>query len=226
MVQDESRTMTQVSLSGSSPSMSARPSFALLLVALLTGMFCALPAHAADAIRCGSRIISVEARAADILSACGEPDFRDVRSYPGPRDPGEIAESEQWTYNFGSNQLLQVLTLRNGRLVEIETDGYGFAKTGSKYCAPESINHGLSKYRLLTSCGEPLTRRNLGFVQALRPRQQRSYGGLSTSRGYYPVEVYREEWVYNFGTRYFLKVVTIDDGVVSEVENGERGFNP
>lgn len=205
--------------------MSTRPPLALSAVALLM-LACALPARASDSIRCGSRIISVEARAADILAACGEPDFRDVRSYPGPSLPGEIAESEQWTYNFGRNQLLQVMSLRNGRLVNIQTDGYGFPKNASRGCAPESIIDGQSKYRLLASCGEPLTRRNLGFVQALRPRHQHRYGGFSTSRGSYPVEVYREEWVYNFGSRYFLRVVTLDDGVVSDVQNGERGFNP
>lgn len=205
--------------------MSTRPPLALSAVALLT-LACTLPVRASDSIRCGSRIISVEARAADILAACGEPDFRDVRSYPGPGRPGEIAESEQWTYNFGRNQLLQVMSLRNGRLVNIQTDGYGFPKNGPRSCAPESIVDGQSKYRLLASCGEPLTRRNLGFIQALRPRHQHRYGGFSTSRGSYPVEVYREEWVYNFGSRYFLRVVTLDDGVVSDVQNGERGFNP
>lgn len=177
-------------------------------------------------MRCGSRIVSVEARAAEVLAACGEPQFRDVFSVPAPRRAGEIAEVEQWTYNFGRNQLLHVLKLRHGRLVDIRTDGYGFAPAAYPRCAPNRIVDGLSKYRLLASCGEPLTRRDVGFVTALKPRHRREYGGLSTSRGHYPVEVYREEWVYNFGSNAFLKIVTLDDGAVSEVENGERGFNP
>ncbi|MGQ0530192.1 MAG: DUF2845 domain-containing protein [Panacagrimonas sp.] len=187
----------------------------------------ALPeAGATDSMRCGSRIIAVEARAAEILAACGEPSFRDVFSYPGPDLPGEIAEAEQWTYNFGRNQLLHVLRLRNGRLVDISTDGYGFPESDSVRCSPHGITDGLSKYRLLRHCGEPLTRRNIGFVQGFKPRQRQRYGGLSSSRGQYAVEVYREEWVYNFGSRYLLRVVILEDGVVADVQNGERGFNP
>ncbi|MGQ0697071.1 MAG: DUF2845 domain-containing protein [Panacagrimonas sp.] len=203
------------------PDMHARFPFAAIALSVFV-----LPVSAADSIRCGSRIVSVEARAADILAACGQPDYRDVFSYPGPGASNEIADSEQWTYNFGSNQLLRVLKLRNGRLIDIESDGYGFPKAGSGRCSPTSIVDGLSKYRLVTSCGEPLTRRTVGFVNALKPAHQRRYGGFSTSRGYYSVEVFREEWVYNFGSRYLLKVVTLEDGMVAEVENGERGFNP
>ncbi len=180
---------------------------------------------ASDAMRCGSRIISVEAAAAEILAACGEPDFRDVQSV-GRQLPNEIAESERWTYNFGSNKLLHILHLRNGRLVNIETDGYGFPASRSNKCSSGFIVDGLSKYRLLEQCGEPLTRRNIGFVTALKPGRRHSFGGFSSSSDYYPVEVFREEWVYNFGNRRFLKIVTIEDGVVADVENGDHGFNP
>lgn len=183
-------------------------------------------AQAGDSMRCGSRIVSVEARAADVLAACGEPDFRDVYSYPGPSSASEVADSEQWTYNFGRNQLLQVLKLRNGRLVDIQTDGYGFPHDGARRCASDDIVDGLSKYRLFASCGEPLTRRTIGYIHALKPRYQRRHGGFTTSRGHYPVEVFREEWVYNFGSNRFLRIVTLEDGVVANVENGERGFNP
>lgn len=201
--------------------MSLRP--LLVFLALLA---LAPRAGAGDAIRCGSRIVTVEARAAEILAACGEPAFRDVYALPGPALPGEIAEREQWTYNFGRNQLLQVLSLRNGRLVDIRTDGYGFPPNPARRCASHELVEGLSKYRLLTHCGEPLTRRRLGYVRALHPRQRQRIGGWTTERGLAPVEVYREEWVYNFGSNQFLRIVRLDDGVVSEVQHGERGFNP
>ena len=203
--------------------MFARPLLAAFLLLLGPAL---PPATASDSMRCGSRIISVEARAADVLAACGEPAFRDVYSYPVPRVPGEVSDLEQWTYNFGRNQLLHVLKLRHGRLVDIRTDGYGFASTGARRCGSDSIVDGLSKYRLLASCGEPFTRRTVGYVNALHPRQRHRHGGFSPSRGHHAVEVFREEWVYNFGSNHFLKVVTLEDGVVAEVDNGERGFNP
>lgn len=199
--------------------------FMRLLPALFLLLGCAIPAQATDSMRCGSRIISVEARAADILAACGAPHYRDVFSYGVRGLPNEIAGSEQWTYNFGSNKLLHVLKLRDGRLIDIETDGYGFPR-GQLRCGPSTIVDGLSKYRLLESCGEPLTRREIGFISALKPRQLQRYGGFSTSRGHYAVEVFREEWVYNFGSRHFLKVVILEDGAVADVRNGDRGFDP
>lgn len=213
--------MTQFPRSGSGPSMLQRSWLAAFLL-LAAG----LPAQASDSMRCGSRIVSVEARAAEVLAACGEPQFRDVFSLPAPRHAGEIAAVEKWTYNFGRNQLMHVLKLRNGRLVDIYTDGYGFSPAAQPRCNASRIVDGLSKYRLLASCGEPLTRRDVGFITALQPRHRRDVGGLSLQRGHLPVEVYREEWVYNFGSNAFLKIVTLDDGVVSDVENGERGFNP
>jgi hypothetical protein len=184
--------------------------------------------YAADSMRCGSRLVSVEDRAAEILAACGEPDDREVHSYPGVADAREIAEVERWTYNFGPNQLLHVLKLRHGRLVDIETDGYGFRPGQADRCDPSALVEGLSRFRLVRSCGPPLTRRNLGYVQTYRPLPRDPYAGPRSrgTRGGYAVEVHREEWVYNFGSRYLLKIVTIEDGVVTEVDNGDRGFDP
>lgn len=196
------------------------------LLAAIAVLVATTDVHASDSLRCGSRVVTVEARAADVLSACGEPAFRDVFSHPGPQSTGELAEAEQWTYNFGSNQLLQVLRLRNGRLVDIRSDGYGFRGDGRGSCDAEAIAEGQSKYRLLASCGEPLTKRVVGYITASRPRYQRRHGAITTTYGdEYPVEVFREEWVYNFGANRFLKVVTLEDGVVAQIENGARGFN-
>lgn len=206
--------------------MFARPLLAAFLLTAAALATAPSPARAGDSMRCGSRIVTVEARAADILAACGDPDYRDVYSYPGPRVPGEISDVEQWTYNFGRNQLLHVLKLRHGRLVDIRTDGYGFTPTAAPRCDSGALEEGLSKYRLLASCGEPFTRRTVGYVTTLQPRHRRRVGGFTTSHGHIPVEVFREEWVYNFGPNQFLKVVTIEDGQIAEVDNGERGFNP
>lgn len=218
--------MTEFRLSGSAPSMLVRPlPGAFLLLALLGP---AIPeARAGDSMRCGSRIVTVEAHAADILAACGEPAFREVFSWPPPRVPGELAGVEQWTYDFGRNQLLHVLKLRHGRLVDVRTDGYGFAAQANapRRCRSEEIVEGLSKYRLMATCGEPLTRRTLGHVATLAPGHRQRLGGWSRSNGHVPVEVFREEWVYNFGSNRFLRIVTLDDGVVAQVENGARGFN-
>jgi hypothetical protein len=195
---------------------------ALLALLLLTA---AQSGWAGDSMRCGSRLVAVEARAAEVLAACGEPHFRDVFTYPGATAPGEIAGVEQWVYNFGPNQLLRILKIRDGQLIDIETDGYGFSSGGDGRCSSSDIIEGQSKYRLLRACGEPFTRRTLGYVSSVGERGTYVGPGGKRRRNFFPTEVYREEWVYNLGSRQFLRVVTLEDGVVTEVENGARGFD-
>ena len=181
---------------------------------------------AGDSMRCGQRLITVGDSAAEVLATCGDPSFRDVQSVGGNSAPGVINDAEQWTYNFGPNKLLHVLHMRFGRLSKIETDGYGFHASSPGACGPHSIIEGLSKFELLERCGRPFTQREVGYVTTLRPGRRTRFGGFSQESHHYPVEVFREEWTYNFGSRYFLRIVTLEDSTVARVENGDRGFNP
>lgn len=185
------------------------------------------PAAAADSMRCGQRLIGDDDYAAELLSVCGEPDYRDVWSAPAPYGGGWVIDAEEWYYDFGPNQLVRVVRLRNGRIDSIQTDGYGFARQRqSRRCGPHDIIGGLSKFRLVRLCGEPMTRR---FVGVFQPFYGSPYGprhgfppGVRSS-GYAPV--YREEWTYNFGARHLLQVVTLENGRVVEVDSGDRGFD-
>lgn len=38
----------------------------------------------------------------------------------------EADSYEEWTYNFGPSRFLYILTFKNGRLVKIDDDGYGY----------------------------------------------------------------------------------------------------
>ncbi len=182
------------------------------------------PCVAADSMRCGSRLVSVEARAAELLAVCGEPAYRDVWGQPVAPSLDYVAEVEEWTYDFGPSQLLRIVRLRNARVVAIDAEGYGFTRPGDgappRSCAPETIATGLSKYRLLRLCGAPLTRSlRQGFRPGYAPGDPRYRPGLYSA-------VYQEEWVYDLGPRYFMRVVTIENGRVSSVENGGRGASP
>jgi hypothetical protein len=196
-----------------------------LLAALCLATLWVPRADASGAMRCGSRIVSEGMQAAEVLGRCGEPAYRDVLSDAGRGGRGWISDQEQWYYNFGPSQLLRVVTLRNGTVDSIGEDGYGYAETPDGHCAPEEIRAGLSKLRLLLRCGEPLTRRAEGLLRPLNPNlvyrsDLRAYGP-DTAVG----EVYREEWVYNFGSSHFLRVVTLENGRVVDVANGDRGFD-
>jgi len=179
--------------------------------------------RAGDSMRCGSRLVAVEARAAELLSICGEPAYRDVWSNQALA-PGAVAEHEEWVYNFGSQQLLRVVRLRNARVVDIGSDGYGFAEPDpqDRRCGPEQIVEGMAKYRLLTACGAPLTRTVSEVFQAYRPRL-RQPGYPSYNGGGAVVPVFREEWVYDFGPNLFMRVLTLENGRVARIENGARG---
>jgi len=197
----------------------------LLAGLLLAGLAVlrASPLHAADTMRCGGRLVTVEDRAAELRSLCGTPDYRDVWTEQTlPQDL--LGDTEEWYYNFGSNQLLRIVRIQNGRVVRIDTDGYGFPDAGASdaRCDPGFIREGLNKYRLVRACGSPETRH---VLQLLRPYSN-DYDRYGRYRPQVVEPVFREEWVYNFGPRYLMRIVTLENGRVTDVENGERGYDP
>lgn len=178
------------------------------------------PVQALDTLRCGSRLVSTQMTAAEVLGACGEPAFRDVWAQA---DRGALGAVEEWTYNFGSSQLLRVLRFRQGRLLRIEAEGYGFAPGAPRDCSSGDITPGMSKYRLLAACGEPVTR-TVELTQVPYDARARRHGTYAPSATLWET-VYREEWVYNFGSSRFMRVVRLDNARVAEVQIGGRGFD-
>lgn len=174
-------------------------------------------AGADDALRCGSHLVHTGAPAADVLGACGEPAYRDPWLIPR-RGLGYVSDSEEWYYNFGPNQLLRVLRFRHGKLVDVDSDGYGYDQDEPppRHCGPSDIVEGMSKFRLLRRCGEPATRESVALTAPLRRKDGR------VVPNYYE-DVFRERWVYNFGSRYLLQLVTLRNGRVTDVTTGDRG---
>ncbi len=192
------------------------PVFRWLWMPLLLAGAWPLCASASDALRCGSRLVSVEDRAATLINVCGEPSYRDRWSPQDGGGAGFIGDTEEWTYNFGSSQLLRIVRLRNGRIVDITSDGYGFREPppNDRHCAPERVVDDVSKYRLLSMCGDPVSRTAISVFRSDRP------GGYRRGA---VVAVYREEWVYDFGPNLLMRVVTLENGRIVDVENAERG---
>jgi Protein of unknown function (DUF2845) len=109
---------------------------------VLAGTCLAVPAHAEDSMRCGSRLVSTGDGKDKVRTLCGEPSditFQGVirrapryeygygisrYEYYGPgvvEMPVEI-----WTYNQGSSKLLRKLRFVGDELDQITTDGYGY----------------------------------------------------------------------------------------------------
>ena len=178
---------------------------------LALGLLAAAPlAWGGDTMRCGDRIVSTEALAAEVLAACGTPDYRDRWRVA----PHRVVEEELWYYNFGARQFVRVLNFRNGQLVSIESDGYGFDAPPAGDCAPTDVVRGLSAFRLLYRCGDPVTRETF---DELRPLRHDDWSGGAWR------PVHRERWVYDFGADTRMRIVTLRNGRVADVELGERG---
>jgi len=162
-------------------------------------------------MRCNDRIVGTEALVAEVLAVCGEPDYRDRWLAPP-----YVVDEEQWYYNFGANQFVRILRFRHGRLVSIQSDGYGFDTPGASRCAPADIVNGLSAFRLVHRCGPPATRESFDELRPVRRHDGAWQQGAARP-------VHRERWVYDFGSDSRQRIVTLRDGRVVEVESGGRG---
>lgn len=116
--------------------MTTRPALALACLALSAA--CAAPVALGDAMRCGSRLAQEGDTRTEVRAKCGEPADVEVRTVLRPpiywlhgkpvRLTGEFREIqvESWTYNLGPRRLMRRVRFENGRVVEIETLGYGY----------------------------------------------------------------------------------------------------
>ncbi|NKF22769.1 DUF2845 domain-containing protein [Solimonas marina] len=190
----------------------------ILLALLISSVLLApRPALALDTVRCGSRLVSVGMTMSEVLDACGEPSLRDAWT---PAGNPMLGYAEEWTYNLGSGQLLRLLRFRNGELQRIDTDGRGFVDDGPGDCAQLGIVPGMSKYRLLASCGPP-TRHHADVIQVPYDARHRVYDPRYAYSGWHAV--YREHWIYDFGPDRLVRIVELEDGRVTDIEFGDRG---
>jgi hypothetical protein len=113
--------------------MATRPRFAV--AALLPPLLLPLGASA-DALRCGSRIISEGDPIEKVLEYCGEPVAtkrtwmtRQPRfEYGGQEIPfpgSEDVPVDLWTYDFGANKLMRRIRFVAGKVESIETLEHG-----------------------------------------------------------------------------------------------------
>jgi len=101
-------------------------------------------ALAEEAVRCGNRLALPGYSAYEVRSLCGEPDAVSrsfvQRAITAPAacwtrhyewvcgsstDFIVTVEVEDWTYDFGRNQFIRILRFENGRLLRVDTGGYG-----------------------------------------------------------------------------------------------------
>jgi len=182
----------------------------------------------AETLRCGSSLIMRGDFAVEVLEKCGEPDFIDQWQQSVVHPQRGVPNIEQWYYNFGSSQLIQILEFREGVLERIDSADYGFPTPGPRDCQASDLVEGLSKYRLLELCGEPNQANSLVVFSNRDRSRNRSGNNFGRSPLYqtnFLVPVLRETWIYNFGRQRLLREVTLENGIVVEVDTEGRGFN-
>ncbi len=198
---------------------------ATMLLAAACALAPAPPATADSSIHCDHGIVQVGDAKIDLLGKCGPPALQEVRFEERAVPSSEVAWSpdtgaflpaqrrvavalEIWTYDFGPQRFIQVVTMEAGRIVAIERGGYGYAaspRAGEALiprarCQPEAIRAGDTTYDVLTRCGEP------------------------ASRDVYPEPLALEVWTYDFGPQVFVRFVHLENGKVARVETGSYGY--
>jgi hypothetical protein len=88
------------------------------------------------ALQCDGKVVSMGYSTWRVREICGDPaNIEEIqqliprRYYDGHRqiyvETFVLIHKTVWTYNFGSNRLIYILTFENDKLAAIETEGYG-----------------------------------------------------------------------------------------------------
>jgi len=181
------------------------------------------PAHAiADSLSCVGGIVSTGDAAVDLLLKCGKPDWQEShheeitdRYAPNIKQRTYITV-EQWTYNFGPQQLLRTVTLRNGVITDIKTGQYGRSKDrgpAKPDCCDQIISSGESTGDVIAKCGKPYYR------NAHNEELYEQFDGTHSRK----IVVAIDEWTYNCGPQRFLRIITFRNGIVIDIRTGGYG---
>ena len=198
-----------------------RPRILLFFSALTLAMLS--PELYAATLACKSGTVFVEDARADVLQKCGEPDSKNSRQ----EEVSERLDSstkrklfitiEEWTYNFGPGYFMTMVTLKNGKVAEIQDGDYGYRKVpqpAPREFSDRIVSIGDSQSEVLGKWGEPVGKNS--HQEELKER--RANGQRST------VFVTVDEWTYNLGPDRFMRIITFNDGRVKEIETGSYGY--
>ncbi len=187
-------------------------------------LICVVPIGAsASSISCPGGIVSTGDSVVDLITKCGQPAWKEShqeeftdRLAPDLRQRTYVTV-EQWTYDFGPQQLLRIVTIKNGVVAGIRT-GREYGQLRDKeppgpQCEDRVISTGETKADVFAKCGEP-------FYRTSHDEELWAPVGDTASR---KVVVTVEEWTYNFGPQRFMRIVVFRNGRVVEVRTGNYG---
>jgi hypothetical protein len=185
-----------------------------------------------DSLSCAGGIVSLGDSKVDLLGKCGRPALEDLR-----REESALLRSrrgaarrvsapvERWTYDFGRNRFVQVVTIVAGKVARVERGSYGFAEQPATperprraSCEPAALAVGKLELEVLARCGEPAAVD--AWEEELRVVDEVGRDVVTA----HEVLVTVERWTYDFGRNQLLRFVRIEDGKVTQVETGSYGY--
>ena len=83
-------------------------------------------------------------------------------------------------------------------------------------CGRQLVSEGDSKYKLESICGEPVARESYEDIRHVKVRGLHGHSHWSA----YPVVV--EKWTFDLGSTRFTRIVTLEKGVITRIETGDR----
>lgn len=88
-----------------------------------------VPSSAAS-LRCGNQLVSDGDSKLEVEMKCGPPAAKDSRTesqsvFERGAVRTIVKTIDEWTYNFGSTQLMQVVVFENGKVTDVKSAGRG-----------------------------------------------------------------------------------------------------
>jgi hypothetical protein len=137
---DSTRPDTAVTLEQSPPHRAAAGDYSpeeAVMRRLLLVLCCLAAVSPAHALRCGTGVVNPGDSTLKLLHLCGQPTLKEQqsrrvlqRTYDRIRgayyDDYISVPYEVWTYNFGPRRFIQLITIEDGKIKDIESGGYGY----------------------------------------------------------------------------------------------------
>ncbi len=179
-------------------------------------------AGTALAFRCSGRIISEGMKKPEVLHLCGEPDWRDTfqiekfARYSHDDWHKTYTSVEDWLYNPGPTGLIRILRFEDSELERIRTAGYGYienTRAGQSLDLNE-VSEGDTKPEVIADWGPPDETDTY-----MEERIFRKYRGKVMT-----VQIQVSDWTYNPGPTGLLRHLRFENGKLTDIETGERGY--
>ena len=176
-----------------------------------------LNSHSVFAFDCGNGRAGIGDSKYEIRQKCGEPAYKDqtqVGRFRQIEEPFEqdFVHIEYWLYNFGPTQLVKVVIFEEGKV--IGTHEYGYGKSSTKPDFDKIVEIGFPTVMVLFHYGPPTDKEERIDTSVISLKS----GGTLTKK------VFVEEWTYNLGPSYFLRVYRFESGILKRIEQDNRGF--